>query len=58
MNGKNMALSPAATDLGLGAGLQQQLQDETEEQKKKRKLQQMTQMGQASQSLLGNTGVY
>ena len=58
MNAKNMALSPAASDLGLGSSLQQQLQDETDEQKKKRKLQQMTQMGQASQALLGSASVY
>jgi hypothetical protein len=33
---KNAALSPSATALGLGDGLTQRVQDETEEQKRRR----------------------
>jgi len=39
MNQKNMMLSPAAIDLGLGASLQTQVQDEIEEIRKRRKQQ-------------------
>jgi hypothetical protein len=35
MNDKNMGLSPASTDLGLGTALQQQLEDASEEARKK-----------------------
>jgi hypothetical protein len=53
----------AATDLGLGAGLQQQVADETEEERKKRmtQMQQQQQLGPAGSlavtSLFGPTGV-
>lgn len=56
-------IGAAASDLGLGANLQQQVADETEEQRKKRMLQtqQQQQLGPAGSlavtSLFGPTGV-
>lgn len=52
------SLSPAANDLGLGGGLQQQVTDETEEERKKRlsRQQQMSLLGPAAMSL-GLTGM-
>lgn len=54
-SGKNLSLAPAATDLGLGDQVQQQLEDQEAERKKK--LLQMSKMpvyGPATQALLGN----
>jgi hypothetical protein len=45
MAAANGGLSPAATDLGLGDLLSQQVQDETEEQRKKRMQQMQQQSG-------------
>ena len=55
---KNSIFSPAATDLGLGDQLNQQLQDETEEEKKRRLLNQQMQaaINPAVMSLLGGAG--
>lgn len=51
--------SPAATDLGLGDMLGQQVNADTEELRKKRMLQQqMGQMGAANMSLFGVSGGY
>lgn len=55
---KNMMLSPAATDLGLGAQLQQQVADTVEERRKKLLkqagvLEFGAAMSPAAQSLLG-----
>ncbi len=52
---KNLSLSPAASDLGLGDQLKQQLDDE-EEQRKKKLLQQasgMSSLGLGTMSLFG-----
>lgn len=53
-------LSPAATDLGLGSMLKEQVANETDEQRRKRMQmqQQRMQMGSASNMLgLGGTGI-
>ena len=56
-------IGAAATDLGLGSGLQQQVQNETDEQRRKRmqQIQQQQAMGPAGSlavtSLFGPTGV-
>ncbi len=47
---KNFGLSPAATDLGLGADLSSQVGQETDEQRKKRL---MAGLSPAGMSLLG-----
>ena len=48
----------AASDLGLGSNLSQQVQDETEEEKRKRKLGMSLLQGGAAQTLgFGLTGV-
>jgi len=56
-NPKNLGLTTAATDLGLGDMLGQQTQDETDEQRKKRlaAMQQGT-GGGAAMDLLGGMG--
>jgi hypothetical protein len=56
MNSKNYAISPAATDLGLGDMLSTQLEGETEEAKRKRLLQQQRQASPAVMSLFGGLG--
>jgi hypothetical protein len=55
---KNMPLSPAATDLGLGTMLTEQVQDETEEARRRRLLQQQAQqsVSPAVLSLFGGVG--
>lgn len=55
---KNLPLSPAATDLGLGTMLTQQVQDETEEARRRRMMQQQAQsaMSPAVMSLFGGAG--
>jgi len=55
---KNAPLSPAATDLGLGDQLHQQLEDETEEQRRRRLMNQQMQqaVSPASMMLLGGAG--
>lgn len=63
MNPKNMALSPAATDLGLGDMLRTQTEDETEEQRRKRLAAQQMQSGVnplslGTQMLFGGGGGY
>lgn len=51
---KNYSLSPAASDLGLGDLVKQQLQDDEEERKKKLLASQRGQaLGPATQSLMG-----
>jgi len=50
---KNFGLSPAGTDLGLGADLQNQVEQETDEQRKKRLMAGGNLMTPAAQSLLG-----
>lgn len=58
-NNMSLGMSPAATDLGLGDMLGQQVKDETEEQRKKRLLdqQQRSLMGPAANMLgLGGSG--
>lgn len=58
ISGKNLPLSPAATDLGLGDQLLQQLQDSTDEQRKKRLADAKAApvgIGMAAQSLLGQS---
>lgn len=58
ISGKNLPLSPAATDLGLGDQLLQQLQDSTDEQRKKRQADAKAApvgIGMAAQSLLGQS---
>lgn len=45
--------SYAATDLGLGTDLRQQVSDETDEQRKKRMMQMQAQQSPAAMSLLG-----
>ena len=55
---KNISLSPAASDLGLGDQLKQQLDDE-EEARKKKMLQQasgLTGLGMGTMSLFGQGG--
>lgn len=55
---KNLTLSPAAMDLGLGGDLRQQL-EESEEQKKKKLLRQAQAMGglsPATQALFPSMG--
>ena len=55
MSTKNMALSPAAMDLGLGTTLSQSVQDKVVENKKKLKqMQAARQMSPAGMSLLMN----
>jgi hypothetical protein len=60
MNPKNISLSPAASDLGLGTMLQQQQEDETDEVKKRRKLMEDTarmtgqSMSPAAMSIFGS----
>jgi len=61
MNAKNLGLSPAVADLGLGDMLRTQLDDETEEQRRRRLQAQQAQkaltgagMGGAAQALFGN----
>lgn len=58
MNTKNMMLSPAAMDLGLGASLQVGVENSVEEQRKKLllKKKQMSLYSPAGISLLGNPG--
>lgn len=46
----NYSMSPAATDLGLGDMLREQVSEETEEQRKKRMQQQQSPMGGMNQS--------
>lgn len=59
---KNYAASPAASDLGLGDALTQQLQDAEDERKKRLAAQKtpldtgLSQMGLAAQSLFGGIG--
>lgn len=55
---KNAMLSPAATDLGMGDMLQQQVQDETEEQRRRRLLNQQMQsaVNPAVMSIFGSAG--
>lgn len=50
---KNLALTPATQDLGLGDQITQQLQDEEEERKKKLLKGQSDVLGSASMALLG-----
>lgn len=54
---KNYALSLAATDLGMGDQLTQQLQDETEEQRKRRLLNQQMQAAVNPQSAVMSLGM-
>ena len=55
MNQKNIALSPAVSDLGLGDRLRQQMSDEDEERKKKLlALSRQTFGNDAASMLLGN----
>ncbi len=57
MNGFGIS---AATDLGLGSNLSQQVQDDDEEEKRKKKLGQSVLQNGAAQALgfnFGNTGV-
>jgi hypothetical protein len=58
MNQKNFALSPAATDLGLGDLITQQLEDEEAERKKKalQAAQQPQALGPATMSLFSAGG--
>jgi hypothetical protein len=55
MNAKNMALSPAVQDLGLGAQLQEQL-DDAEQERRKRLLAQSSNQTRALGSSLGGMG--
>jgi hypothetical protein len=48
-NPKNLALGPAAADLGLGASLQQQTQDQVEDMRRKKR----SAMGLNQQNLTG-----
>jgi hypothetical protein len=62
MNSKNMAISQAAGDLGLGDMLRQQTEDMTEEERRKR-MRQMQQasgatVGSAAMDLLGGAGAF
>lgn len=53
---KNMMLSPAMTDLGMGDALKTQTQDEIDERKKKlAKLMQPAGISPATMSLLGSS---
>jgi hypothetical protein len=53
---KNTFLSPAATDLGLGDSLSQQLQDEEDERKRKQAQLGMFGSSASVQSLFGGLG--
>lgn len=55
-NPKNIGISTAATDLGLGDMLGQQTQDETEEARKKRLAAMQQAGGGAAMDLLGGMG--
>ena len=58
MNTKNLPLSPAATDLGLGTMLQNQVEAQALELKKKKQSQTaMSPMGGAVDALFGTAGV-
>ena len=53
-----MAMSPAATDLGLGSDLSKQVQDESEEERKKKMLAAKTsQLSPGAAALLGGPGM-
>lgn len=56
-NAKNFALSPAASDLGLGDMIAQQLQDEEDERRKKSiEAAKQSQLGPATMALFGTGG--